>query len=48
METGLDVGIDKTKYMVMSRIQNAGRYHKIYDISFPFREWKGKKYLERS
>ena len=26
-ETGLEVSVDKTKYMVMSRDQNAGRSH---------------------
>jgi len=26
-ETGLEVSADKTKYMVMSRDQNAGRIH---------------------
>jgi len=28
-ETGLEVNADKTKYMVMSRDQNAGRIHNI-------------------
>jgi hypothetical protein len=28
-ETGLEVNVDKTKYMVMSRDQNAGRSHNI-------------------
>jgi hypothetical protein len=28
-ETGLEVNADKTKYMVMSRYQNAGRGHSI-------------------
>jgi hypothetical protein len=28
-ETGLEVNADKTKYMVMSRDQNAGRNHRI-------------------
>jgi len=28
-ETGLEVNVDKTKYMVMSRDQNAGRSHSI-------------------
>jgi hypothetical protein len=28
-ETGLEVSADKTKYMVMSRVQNAGRSHNI-------------------
>ena len=35
-ETGLEVNAYKTKYMVMSRDQNAGRSHgmKIYNSSF--------------
>jgi len=35
-KTGLEVNCDKTKYMVMSRDQNAGQSHsiKIYNISF--------------
>jgi len=35
-ETGLEVNADKTKYMVMSRDQNAGQIHsmKIDNISF--------------
>jgi hypothetical protein len=34
-KTGLEVNADKTKYMVMSRDQNAGRSHsmKIYNSS---------------
>jgi len=28
-ETGIEVNADKTKYMVMSRDQNAGRIHNI-------------------
>jgi len=27
LETGLEVNADKTKYMIMSRDQNAGRIH---------------------
>jgi len=35
-ENGLEVNADKTKYMVVSRDENAGRSHniKIYNISF--------------
>jgi len=35
-ETGLEINADKTKYMVMSRDQNAGRSHsmKIDNSSF--------------
>ena len=28
-EIGLEVSADKTKYMVMSRVQNAGRIHSV-------------------
>ena len=28
-ESGLEVNADKTKYVVMSRVQNAGRSHSI-------------------
>ena len=28
-ETGLEISADKTKYMVMSRDQNAGRIHSV-------------------
>ena len=39
-ETRLEVNGDKTKYMVMSRDQNAGRSHSIKtDVSF-FEGWK--------
>jgi len=35
-ETGLDVNSDKTKYMVVSRDQNSGRFYniKVANISF--------------
>ena len=38
-ETGLEVSADKTKYMVMSRHQNAGRSHDI-KITVPLKGWK--------
>jgi len=45
------VNIDKTKYVVLPGVQNAGRnhniWHIIYHISVPFRWWKGSKYQER-
>ena len=41
-ETGLEVNDDKTKYMVLSQNQNAGRSHilKIYINIFPSKWWK--------
>ena len=38
-ETGLEVSADKTKYMVVSRDQNAGRSHDI-KITVPLKGWK--------
>jgi len=35
-KTGLEVNADKTKYMVMSRDQNAGRSHNIKINNSPF------------
>jgi len=47
-ETGLEVNVDKTKYMVMSRDQNAGRSHSIKtDNSFSERV-EELKYLAAS
>jgi len=44
-ETGLEVNADKTKYMVISRDQNAGRSHNIQIDNNSF-EWVGEfKYL---
>ena len=33
-EIGLEISADKTKYMVMSRDQNAGRSHSVRVINF--------------
>ena len=38
-ETGLEVNADKTKYMVMSRDQNAGQSHSIRLIAVPLKGW---------
>ena len=47
-ETGLEVNADKTKYIVMSRDQNAGRSHNIkIDNSF-FERQEQFKYLRNS
>ena len=39
-ETGLDVNADKTKYMVMSRVRNAGRSHSIKNDNISSEKWK--------
>ena len=44
-ETGLEVNVDKTKYMVMSRDQNAGRCHNIKIDNSSFERVKQIKYL---
>jgi len=44
-ETGLDVNADKTKYMVMSRDQNAGRSHNIKTDNRSFERAKEFQYL---
>jgi hypothetical protein len=46
METGLEVNTDITKYMVMSRVQNAGRSHNIKTNNSPFQNLGVFKYLE--
>jgi len=44
-ETGLEVNPDKTKYMVMSRVQNAGRSHYIKTDNSSFERVEDFKYL---
>ena len=44
-ETGLEVNVDKTKYMVMSRDQNAGRCHNIKIDNSSFERVEQFKYL---
>ena len=44
-ETGLKVNADKTKYMVMSRDQNAGRSHNIRINNSSFEKVEEYKYL---
>jgi len=44
-ETGLEVNADKTKYMVMSRDQNAGRSHSIKTDNSSFESVEEFKYL---
>ena len=47
-ETGLKVNAAKTKYMFMSRDQNAGRSHSIYFDNSSFQKVEEFKYLETS
>jgi len=44
-ETGLEVNADKTKYMVMSRDQNAGRSHSIKNDNSSLSRVEEFKYL---
>ena len=39
-EIGLEVSADKTKYMAMSRDQNAGRIHSVRINNSTFERWK--------
>jgi hypothetical protein len=39
-ETGLEVNADRTKYMVMSRDQNAGQNQNINTDNSSFERWK--------
>jgi len=45
-EIELDVNADKTKYMVMSRDQNAGRSHSIKTVNSSFERGEDFEYLE--
>jgi hypothetical protein len=44
-ETGLEVNADKTKYMVISRDQNAGRNHNVKNDNGPFERVEEFKHL---
>jgi hypothetical protein len=44
-EIGLEVNADKTKYMVMSRDQNAGRSHSMKSDNSSFERVEDFKYL---
>ena len=45
-EIGLEVSVDKTKYMVMSRDQNAGRIHSVRIDNSTFERVEEFKYWE--
>ena len=44
-ETGLDVSADKTKYLLMSRDQNAGRIQSVWIDNSTFESVEGFEYL---
>jgi hypothetical protein len=44
-ETGLEVNADKSKYMVMSREQNAGRIHSVETDNISLERVEEFKYL---
>jgi hypothetical protein len=44
-ETGLEVNVDKTKYMVMSRDQNTGQSHDIKSGNSSFEKVEHFRYL---
>ena len=46
-EIGLEVSADKTKYMVMSRDQNAEQNHSVRIIIIPSRGWKSLNIWEQ-
>jgi predicted RNase H-like nuclease (RuvC/YqgF family) len=46
METGLEVSANKTKYMFMSRDQNAGRIQRVRNDNSTFKRVEEFKYLE--
>jgi len=46
-ETGLEVNADKTKYMVMSRDQDAGRSHGVKTDNSSFEKMEEFKYLAK-
>jgi len=47
-ETGLEVNADKTKYMGMSRIQNARRNHSIKIDNSSLKGWKSSSIWEQT
>jgi hypothetical protein len=47
MEMGIEVNADKTRYMVMSRDQNAGRSHNMKIDNIPFESWNSSNVWEQ-
>jgi len=46
-EIGIEVNVDKTKYMVMSRDQNAGRSHSMKTDNSSLKGWNSSNILEQ-
>ena len=46
-EIGIEVNVDKTKYMVMSRDQNAGRSHSMKTDNSYLKGWNSSNILEQ-
>ena len=46
-EIGLEVNADKTKYLIMSRDQNAGRSHSIKIDNSSLQRWKNSNIWEQ-
>jgi len=46
-ENGLEINADKTKYMLMSRDQNARRRHSIKNYNSPLQGWKSLNICEQ-
>ena len=46
-EIGLEINADKTKHMVMSRDQNAGRRHRIKIDNSSFEKWNSSNIWEQ-
>ena len=47
-DNGLEVNVDKTKYMVMSRDQNAGRSHTMKDDNSSIEWWKSSNICQQT
>jgi hypothetical protein len=45
-EFGLEINVDKTQYMVMSRDQNAGRSQNIKLVTVPLKVWNSSDIWE--
>jgi hypothetical protein len=46
-ESGLELNADKTKYMIMLRVQNAGRIHSTKTDNSSMKGWKSSENWEQ-